>query len=69
MGFNCLRCGKREIWAQESNVRPRVCKRCAGEPTIVTQEEVERMVRAGALIDRHHYVITDHSADTCNQMN
>ena len=28
MGFDCIYCGEREIWAFESRTRPRVCWEC-----------------------------------------
>lgn len=28
MGFNCIDCGERDVWCNESNITPRLCKDC-----------------------------------------
>jgi len=50
MGFYCLICGEREIWAQEST-RPQVCKSCNNESTHVKQKEVNQMAAAAGGLD------------------
>lgn len=51
MGFNCIICNEREIWAAESNI-PRICNNCYIEHSCIIQTQCYQVFRV------YRYIMT-----------